>query len=176
MPCQLPGGHGLRTVRSPGGQRSHTGAEGLVDHQVTCHQPAHMPCGPGRGRGENRDSPAQRRGATGLWGGRGGGSPWGGWGPLSRSLAVSRKSRVMLVILPDLRPAQSGRGRRCGQELGWPGRGLVGTGAGARWPAATGTQSPGSYAGPSGPRSRLSLVGPPGSVPSQRTVGQEGQR
>lgn len=126
MPCQLPGGHGLRTVRSPGGQRSHTGAEGLVDHQVTCHQPAHMPCGPGRGQGENRDSPAQRRGATGCGAGavvapRGVSSPVGRLGSLEQVVCCFRK-----VTRDACHSARSEASAKRPWPAVWAGAGLAG--------------------------------------------------
>lgn len=86
MPCQLPRGHMLSTASSPGGQRSRTGAKGLVGHQLTRHQPEHTPAALGGAGVRTRHSRAQpgtaseslcgRQAATALWGGRGG-SLWG---------------------------------------------------------------------------------------------------
>lgn len=151
---RLPSGHMQGTESSPGGHRSHTGAESQAvpgdlspggPHSGCCRacKAPSLPAALGgacpvrtRRSAVQRPVPHRRLGASRPRGWAGGCSPeslhrWGGRGPLSRAFAISRKSPAGLVIRPDPRPAEvriNGVARPGGGQA-WPGPG----GAGCAW-------------------------------------------
>lgn len=83
----------------------------------------------------------------------------------------------MLVILPYPRQRQVRTTDvlgLCGQGEGRQATGSVGAEDQRHWPEAVGTLT--HVLAPPCPGSQLSFVGPLGSVPSQGTTGEEGQR